>query len=172
MKNATTPSAEASKNQQKITTRLITFIAVGAVAAAGLSVYSATTADDGHELTSEEAYSAELETEYDLAETDRHLTDAVQPLTFSSTVSLPAEESMKQLDAFLAQYSPNGFADYWTLRQFLSGNIQQVSDITGSQVTLTSPNNIGGDDIAILSDGVTECSVFLQSLSYNCLPIG
>jgi hypothetical protein len=158
------------KQSQRRTGRIVALVAAGSVAVAGLTVYSSLTMNNERELSEEETIQMELDTDYDLMESDRHLDDTVEPLTFQSVTSLPAEESMGQLDAFLKQYSPNGFADYWTLRQFLSGNIQQVSDIVGSEVTLYSPSNIGADSSALLSDGTTECTVLLRSLSYTCAP--
>lgn len=164
--------ASGEKNEKRgMTARLIPVIAVAAVIAAGLTVYANVTSADDHEMTMDETYDMETKTNYELKDTDRHLTDTVEPLTFPSlTTDLPAAESAEKLDMFLKQYSPNGFADYWTLRQFLSGNIKQVSDIVGSRVILTSPGNIGGDDTAVLSDEVTECTILLRSLSYTCAP--
>lgn len=81
------------------------------------------------------------------------------------TGNYTAEETTDNLTGLL---SGTSVGYYWQFRTAVAQNVEKYSEMIGTDVTISSPNEMGSDTQFVVTDGETTCNVDMIERTLHC----
>lgn len=95
--------------------------------------------------------------------------EPVDALQIPSEAVFTAQESTVNLGEL--SDLPDGFSNYWAFRSYIASHVNELQNLVGAEVVISSPNNTGGDAEALFSDETQQCTIELSTLAYDCVEL-